>query len=318
MTERTVPLRRRPRSARAGLAGLLCLAGLLTGCSDDDGPTRAELASPSASPTETPAAPVQPPPSAAARFPTYVALGDSYTAAPLISEPIDTVGCLRSAGNYPARVAETLGAQLEDRSCTGADTSNLTGPQRTLTGSVPAQLDAVRAGTSLVTVGIGGNDFGLFSTLVGCLEAGADDGESCQDRVDVDQVRTQLDEVTVRVGRVLEEVGRRAPDAEVVVIGYPQIVPPDRTCPDRLPLAEDDHLFLADLNTRLDRAVQQAARTAGVAFADVYAASDAHDRCSAQPWVSGSESATGEALAHHPLAAEQEAVAGLVVEALSE
>ena len=42
------------------------------------------------------------------RFQRYVALGDSYTAAPLVPDTDTTNGCLRSTNNYPALVAAAL------------------------------------------------------------------------------------------------------------------------------------------------------------------------------------------------------------------
>jgi hypothetical protein len=59
--------------------------------------------------------------SAAARAaPTsYVALGDSYTAAPLVLPiaPNAPGDCLQSAVNYPHLTASALGLSLRDRSC---------------------------------------------------------------------------------------------------------------------------------------------------------------------------------------------------------
>ena len=55
----------------------------------------------------------------------YVALGDSYTAAPLVPVTDVANGCFRSDHNYPALAAKALGAELEDRSCGGARTADL-------------------------------------------------------------------------------------------------------------------------------------------------------------------------------------------------
>ncbi len=317
----------RPTRALAAVLAVVWLAASLAGCSED--PTPAELAEPSPSPTSTPS--VTPSPTGAGprtprtpvgRFPRYVALGDSFTAAPLITEPVDTDGCLRSAGNYPALVAESLGSRLQDRSCTGADTRSLTAEQRTLSGTVPGQLDAVTSRTDLVTVGIGGNDFGLFSALVACAGVGGQDpdGTPCQDRLGrqrVAELTRDAGRVEQRVAAALDEIGRRAPDATVVVVGYPQVVPADRTCPERLPVAAGDHAFVAGLNQRLAESVRRAAEGAGARYVDVYAASEGHDLCSADPWINTDESVTGRALAYHPLAPQQEAVAELVLTALA-
>ena len=56
----------------------------------------------------------------------YVAMGDSFTAAPYV--PLNDVayGCNRSSNNYPHLVARALHIDdLKDRSCTGAQTVDL-------------------------------------------------------------------------------------------------------------------------------------------------------------------------------------------------
>ncbi len=58
----------------------------------------------------------------------YVALGDSFTAAPFVPLTQLADGCLRSTNNYPHLVAGALRIpELEDRSCTGAQTTDLPG-----------------------------------------------------------------------------------------------------------------------------------------------------------------------------------------------
>src|SRR5262249_45014666 len=62
---------------------------------------------------------------------SYVALGDSYTAGPIIGMQLpDPVGCFRSDHNYPHFVAEALQAPtFRDASCSGAGTDEMTAPQ---------------------------------------------------------------------------------------------------------------------------------------------------------------------------------------------
>jgi hypothetical protein len=61
----------------------------------------------------------------------YVALGDSYTAGPVIPvQQTNPTGCLRSDHNYPHLVATSIkGALLTDVSCSGAKTDDMTQPQ---------------------------------------------------------------------------------------------------------------------------------------------------------------------------------------------
>ena len=317
--------RRRPARPGVPLAALLLGASLaLGGCSDGDGdsvsaPTVSTPAAEgsSGSPSESRSESAAP----QGDFGAYVALGDSYTAAPLVGETVDE-GCLRSDRNYPALVAERLGATLTDVSCSGADTTSLVGVQRTLQGeSAQPQFDALQEDTALVTIGIGGNDFGVFSRLIGCSQYREQDpdGSPCSTALGPDGVsdfRADLDKLGPRLESVVAGVRDRSPEAEVVVVGYPQIVPPDGTCSDRLPLATGDYRFVGELNQRLVRVQQRAAEAAGATYVDVYAASDGHDICSDEPWINGPESTEGVGLAFHPLEAEQQAVADLVLEAL--
>ena len=112
--------------------------------------------------------------SAAAPVIDYVALGDSYSAAPLVPGPpgklgmrSDPAGCARSWNNYPAHLAGYLDvASYTDVTCSGAQVADFFAPQGGGQQGAPAQLDALSADTDLVTVGIGGNDYGLFGSLI--------------------------------------------------------------------------------------------------------------------------------------------------------
>ena len=60
----------------------------------------------------------------------YVALGDSYSAAPLVPTLQFAGGCFRSTNNYASVVSRVLpGETFVDRTCSGADTADMTSPQ---------------------------------------------------------------------------------------------------------------------------------------------------------------------------------------------
>ena len=99
----------------------------------------------------------------------YVALGDSFTADwgvdPVAADEPST-GCRQSTNNYPHQVAANLGLNLTDVSCAGALTTNMTQSQTSFPDGLthpaaPPQFDALTATTEIVTIGIGGNDFGF-------------------------------------------------------------------------------------------------------------------------------------------------------------
>jgi len=255
----------------------------------------------------------------------YVALGDSYVAAPGIGAPDGDDGCFRSQDNYPHLVAKATGLALTDHSCAGAKTDSITGGQRGLTGrQLAPQLDAVDSGTDVVTVGIGGNDFGLYNLLASIcatLALKSRDGSPCADADRVASpgqgLASKLEEIEVRATDVIRAIQERAPDAMVIAVGYPAIVPERGTCSE-LRVGAGDVSFLHRLNLGLNDALSNAARTAGATYVDVYARSKGHDICSADPWIAGAKASHGPAAAWHPYAAEQRAAASAVQDALRE
>lgn len=307
-----------PRSRRRTVALLASVLLLASGCGGSDesgeadgGAGDASTASPSASASE-----------AAGR--SYVALGDSYTAAPLVPETDPSDACLRSSRNYPALVAEGLGdVELTDVSCSGADSTAMIGVQQIGSQLNPAQFDALGEDTDLVTVGLGGNDFGLFTSLLADCAASGDVGGSGEsepggalcsavEEGSTEDLRTLLPQVESRLTAVLTGVKDRAPEARVVAVGYPRLLPDTGACAE-LPVARGDYDYVRALTSGLNDAVAAAAAATEIDFVDVYAASEGHDVCSADPWVNGPVTDPAAALAFHPFGNEQQAVAELVL-----
>ncbi|NYD40204.1 SGNH/GDSL hydrolase family protein [Nocardioides panaciterrulae] len=315
----------RQRARRGVAAALLTLAlGAATGCSGgpaSDG-SGAAAAKPRTSAGAGTGRPDGPAPGRSPRHRArYVALGDSYTAAPLVPPTEFRSGCLRSGRNYPARVAaRSPRTRLVDVSCSGADTASMTHSQRIGDGRVPPQLDAVTRRTALVTLGIGGNDFGLFGTLVGeCTRLRSSDptGSPCRDRFTAggtDLLAQDLPRIRDHVAGVVARIHRRAPHARIVVVGYPQIIPAHGTCPRLLPLATGDYRWARRVNEGLASAVRRGSRRAD-AYVDVFGHTRHHDICARHPWINGQVTDPNRALAYHPFAVEQAVVARLVLDA---
>ncbi|HMD12257.1 MAG TPA: SGNH/GDSL hydrolase family protein, partial [Marmoricola sp.] len=226
------------------------------------------------------------PASSASTIRRYVALGDSYTAAPYVYLTDVANGCLRSNGNYPALLAQRLGvAKHVDVSCSGATSKDLFGRQGTFQQqTVPPQLAAVTRDTDLVTIGIGGNDFGLFGSLVGtCPISGPQgrifapsDGVRCG-QVDLRKASADVRRIGALITRDLRAIHRKAPDATVVLVGYPRILDPSRSCPKVLPVAPRDTIALDAVTRSLSQQMKAAADRTGSVFVDLYAASKGHD-----------------------------------------
>jgi lysophospholipase L1-like esterase len=218
----------------------------------------------------------------------YVALGDSFTAGPLIPRNHGRpFACLRSDHNYPSLVARALRAgEFVDVSCSAATTADLFRPQKVLLGSNPAQLDAVTLGTALVTVGIGGNDVGFSRTLYTCagLSLTAPRGAPCMKHFGA----TLTERVTAtapRIAAVLNTIHERAPRALVIVVGYLRILPSDTGCWPAVPAAAGDVPYLDRVERSLNRMLADEARRGGALFVDDYRGGTGHDMCSTRRWV---------------------------------
>lgn len=288
----------RPDRVRPSVLVLLCVLLALSACAS----------SPSAKP-----APASTP---SARL-AYAALGDSYSAGPLIPVTDVADGCLRSSQNYPSLVAKKLRAKLTDRTCSGADTDDV---DRAQYPAVPPQRTALDDKTRLVTVGLGGNDQMVFRSLVDrCPSLGAadPDGSPCRDAFTEggkDVLAQQLATTAERLTAVLDEVHERAPNAKVLAVGYPQIVDADHVCAE-LPLARGDFAYAERVNKALTDAVQKAAAATDSTYVDVWTASKDHDICAEDPWINGNVDDKARAAKFHPFAVEQQAVAELVLAA---
>ncbi|AIY19070.1 SGNH/GDSL hydrolase family protein [Pimelobacter simplex] len=293
------------RPAFRGLLVLVAGSVLLAGCNGGNDP-----------------APTITPPTGIADGGVYVALGDSYTAGPRLGVTSGAQGCEQTTGNYPHLLAERLGLELTDVSCGGATSESLTKSQTPPNGTpVPPQLDAVTADADLVTLSIGGNDGRAFGTLVTtCVGLALKDrkGAPCAElgKKARDGLGSEVDGLAKRLVATVEKIRKRAPDARIVMVGYPQMFPASGTC-DLLPLAAGDYPFARDLVERVVQAQQDAATEAGIDYVDVWTASEGHDICSADPWIAGLIPAE-RALEYHPYAEEQKVVADLLEELLSQ
>jgi len=254
---------------------------------------------------------------------SYVALGDSFTAAPGLPETDTSDGCQRSSQNYPSLVAEQLeevyDVDLADRSCSAADTTSLAGEQTTGGDPLPPQLDALRRDTDVVTLSVGGNDYGTFIRLIGgCVVLAQEDrgGSPCRDAAEQqgDVLARAQPQIEQRLVDAITEIQRRSPRAQVLLVGYPQLVPADGACPDLLPLATGDLPFARQVNRELTDNLARAADRTETTYVDVWEASEGHDICAEKPWVSGQTGQQGGAIPFHPLPAGQAAIARLVVD----
>jgi GDSL-like Lipase/Acylhydrolase family len=234
-------------------------------------------------------------PASAAR--PYTALGDSYTAGPLIpNQTGQPPGCMRSDRNYPHLVAAARNLSLTDVSCSGATTDDMFSPQKLEGEDNDAQLDAVRRDTGVVTLGIGGNDIGFTSIVENCTAVSPNGPtksgyQYCEDyyhRNGYDELARRIAETQPKVERVLAGIRTKAPGANVYLRDYPAVLPPrDLTlqstreqCWPQMPVTYRDIPYLRATQERLNAMLKSAAANKGATFVATYPGSVDHNACS--------------------------------------
>ncbi|MEV0341792.1 SGNH/GDSL hydrolase family protein [Nocardia sp. NPDC050713] len=229
----------------------------------------------------------------AAHDTVYVAMGDSYAAGVGIEPMVSSRLCSRSAFDYASLVARELGAaEFRDVTCGGADVADFAAPQVSMTGYTEApQYDALSADTTLVTVGIGGNDIGLARLAVICLNPTHLSGYSCaasNNSNGTDVYADKVEEFRGTYGEVIEEIRRRAPRAEIVMVGYPTAFRPGG-CPDVQPILPADADYVQSRLEQLNAVMEEEAAAHGARYVDLIESTRGHDACAApeERWLEG-------------------------------
>ncbi|WP_436778066.1 SGNH/GDSL hydrolase family protein [Yinghuangia sp. YIM S09857] len=329
----------RHRTAAAALAAALALT--LGACSsDDDGnggdggdgaarPTASGAPGGAAAPQQTAAAPAPgavPPAAAPGVGSYYVALGDSYAAGVKIPEtvPGSPPGCSRSGSNYAHLMAAQLAVpSFADATCGGATTADLAAPQTTLSGGqapAPPQFDVLGPETRLVTLGIGGNDIGFGEIMTTCVMRSGNktSPNPCKDaftKDGQDVLKQRIDATGPKIDAALKTIREKAPQARVLLVGYPAILPETGNgCPAQLPVAVGDLDYLRSVIRDLNGMISARAAAGNATYVDTYTPGIGHDVC--QPvgvkWVEGIVPESPGAQAH-PNAIGHEGMAAAVV-----
>jgi lysophospholipase L1-like esterase len=171
-------------------------------------------------------------------MPVYVALGDSYSSGEGACQPVTLAACHYLAGTntatdqchrshnaYPVREAARLpkGWRTLFVACSGAQTSNVL-----TTGQYgePAQLAALGVApgkvVKLVTLTIGGNDAGFGNAVGQCVQAFLL-GSSCHGNL---SWAISIPTLRARLVDVYSAVHSAAPQARLLVVGYPRLFSP--------------------------------------------------------------------------------------------
>jgi hypothetical protein len=253
-----------------------------------------------------------------------VALGDSYAAGALL--PFQSLatpaGCLRSAKAYPVLVAAALNAPLRDVACASAGVQNMTKPQRTYLGTNPAQFTALAPDDSVVLLTLGGDDIGFLNVLRECAKLSFTKpwGSPCKAHYTqggTDQLAASVSAEAPRIAATLTAIHARAPQARIVLVGYPDLFPQSGGCWPAVPITSGDVGYLRGIELTANAMLAADARQAGAIFVDTYQPTVGHDFCQDEPARDVEGLIPGSlALPFHPNSRGQAAIATAVLNAL--
>ncbi|WP_128818192.1 SGNH/GDSL hydrolase family protein [Streptomyces sp. S063] len=201
----------------------------------------------------------------------YVALGDSYSSGVGAGSYISDSGdCRRSTAAYPYLwQAANSPASFDFVACSGATTSSV----------ASSQLGVLSASTSLVSVTAGGNDVGFADVMQDCV-LGSE--ATCLSSVDA-AVGKMNNILPGSLDSLYDNIRARAPQAQVVVLGYPRFYQLSGSC--IAGLSEAERAAINNASDVLNDVIAKRSADAGFAFSSVVDEFTGHELCSGDAWL---------------------------------
>jgi lysophospholipase L1-like esterase len=229
-------------------------------------------------------------PAFAASGANYVALGDSYSSGVGTDDYInDGTSCDRSPEGYPALWAAAHNtASFTLAACSGAKTTDVNS----------GQLGGLSASTTLVSITIGGNDAGFSTVMEDCI---LDSDSGCLSEVSSAEtfVRNTLPGL---LDTTYNAIRSHAPNASVVVLGYPRFYQVPGSCV--FGLSYTKRTAINGGADALDTTIAtEVGKFANFHFADVRNAFSPHEICSSGSVWLHSTDFTNLTDSYHPFAA---------------
>ncbi|MCP2323522.1 lysophospholipase L1-like esterase [Hamadaea flava] len=229
----------------------------------------------------------------------YAIVGDSYSAGQGTANydpgtDTATNRCHRSA-QAPGRLYAAGPPQkyrpesIAHLACTSATIANLT-----VLGQYgePAQISAIPADASLITVTIGGNDAGFADVLTRCVLAQAS-RTACEDyysQNDTNNLERKINLLLPALAATYTAIKNQAPTARVIAVTYPNLFKPgsdgaSQSCAGIGFISSSDISWLIHETLHLDNVIATAAKAAGVEVLDERWVFQGHELCTSTAWV---------------------------------
>lgn len=253
-----------------------------------------------------------------------VALGSSFAAGPTLL-PVADRAAMRSAANYPHRLAAALDADLVDLTVSGATAGTILHAPQVIAPGVrfPPQIDGLPPAADLVTLTAGGNDLGYIGSMLTAAWRRHDPSAPMSALLGPQYPRIppvtaqSLDAVAGELARIVGAVRSRAPRARVVLVDYLTVLG-TASRSSVVDFDVDELRAFRALQDALERAFRHAAGQSGAELVAVSEHSRGHGLGSAAPWVNDFvPDPRRTAGSFHPTQAGMAAVAALLVTALA-
>jgi lysophospholipase L1-like esterase len=212
-------------------------------------------------------------------------------------------GCHLSELSYPFIIGAADFNSYNSIACSGATTDKIVGSLTSFKGQVKDGISedkrskptilanflpgyiyqqefAATYQPEAIVVSVGGDDVGFADIVKQCVanQGGGTCYDTYEDRA---ELASEINRTYPKLVHAYQTLREQSGGARVYVVGYPQIAKPGGDCGLNVHLNADELDFSAGLITYLDSALQQAARTAGVAYVDTQHALDGYRLCEA-------------------------------------
>ncbi|HMJ32483.1 MAG TPA: SGNH/GDSL hydrolase family protein [Baekduia sp.] len=220
---------------------------------------------------------------AAAYADNYVALGDSYSSGTGTRDYSLSSGCQRGPYAYPALIkADRPGTNLTFVACSGARTGDV----------LANQVQSLSTTTNVVTITIGGNDAGFSSVITQCAYPLV----SCNSNITTAQNYIN-NTLPGALNGVYSQIQSRAPNARVVVLGYPRLFM-GVDCNAGTFFSTDEMTKLNATADMMRNVISARAAAYGFTFRDAIPPFTGHAVCSSTEWINGLSNPVSDS--YHP------------------
>ncbi len=239
----------------------------------------------------------------------YAALGDSFASGdnttPYI-DPTGTDGCHRSFFAYPRIVSNFL-YHGYDRfvACSGAVIKDVVIGRGT--PAEASQLASLDTTVDLVTIMVGGDDINFGGIAKDCILGIGFTGAGCEfldntntlngiarigNETNAGQILTagqagslSQDNPVFTLDNIYATIRQKAPNARILVVGYPDILPSAAVACPQDHLSGDEILWLNQVAKYLNDTIALEASRNGAEFVDLSSVFTGHELCTADPYV---------------------------------